>query len=119
MKAIISFKEVATQDGRLFSSAWGSNAMKRYSETVNSGHHLVAFDIYANGTTLSKSGAYSATMYVCALLMFLGVAKKWHEVSIAPILKENIAMSRNEMAFERSVLFQRFFYASRRRCDSL
>ncbi len=84
MQTMISIEQVAKQDGRHFSSALDSKTMKIYSEKVSSGRHVVAFDIYSEGRTLSSA----RTMYVCALLMFLDAAKNGMRLALHPFWKK-------------------------------
>lgn len=95
---------------RVLSNAVDSNAMKLYSETIHSRVHFVSFDLYANGTTLSKNCVQSANKVRRRLVNVRGRSREWHEVGIAPVYQPGPSLSDQKQREEGSFLFHRFLF---------
>eukprot|EP00171_Calliarthron_tuberculosum_P001347 IDg1347t1 len=108
--AIIQYEETCENRRRMYSSPIDSDSMREYCESVRFNAPIIAFDLYADATTLSKSGSQSACILRARLVNVRGRSTKWHEIGIAPVLSANISSSATKLAFERALLQQRFLF---------
>eukprot|EP00171_Calliarthron_tuberculosum_P022686 IDg22686t1 len=71
---------------------------------------IIAIDIYADSTTLARSGAQSACLLRCRIVNVRGRSVDWHDFGIAPHMLSIPALSNSKMAEQRVLLWHRFLF---------
>eukprot|EP00171_Calliarthron_tuberculosum_P002760 IDg2760t1 len=80
-------------DCRFRSNPLNSDALRYYEATATGMLPVLAFDLYADSTTLSKSGSQSACLIRIRPANVVGRSNQWHDVGIAPHLASRIGVS--------------------------
>lgn len=99
-------------DGKIvFSAPWNTNAMLDFDQRHRVGGHLVAIDVYSDGTSLSRSGSQSANAMSVSFSNIRGITDVWYEVGIVPsVYCADKKFSDAEKRRERLEIFQRFLF---------
>lgn len=78
--SILAFEENSVNGKRVFSNTADSNAMNMHPETIHSRAQFVCFDLYADGTTLSKHAVQYANNVRLRLVNVRRRSREWDEV---------------------------------------
>lgn len=91
-------------------SAWfdlmDSDALRDYGKTARGDHRVLSFGLYADSSTLSKSGSQFAWLISGRPTKVFRQSCQWHVVGIAPHISQAPALRNVRMGQDKSVLFQ-------------
>eukprot|EP00171_Calliarthron_tuberculosum_P008947 IDg8947t1 len=109
-RSITKWRMNRQNNRRMRSSPLDSDALRDYEATAGGDLPVLAFDMYADSTILSKSGSQSACLVRIRPTNISERFNLWHDVAIAPHMGHAPSLSQARMAQERCTLFQRFLF---------
>ena len=95
---------------RIWSSPRDSDSMRLLCESKDTGMPIIAFEAYADGTTMARSGTQSLNIVRIRFMNLRGRNEEWHELAIATVLEVDPKLSSTRLAEERTLLLQRFLF---------
>ena len=110
--AVLPYCEEQHNGVRHYSKPTNSDSIRDHFDAMKTDAPLIFIDLYADGTTLAKSGSQTVCVVRARLANVSSRSNIWMDIGIAPVHSLSTTYADPRLSSERSELFQRFLFVA-------